>query len=145
VKLLDVNILIHAHRTENPGHRFYHRWLVDMLEDDRVFLYCEWILAAFLRIVTRAGIYRDPTPLPTALEFVETIRSRPTGTAVMPGARHWSIFTDLCARPGVVGKLIPDAYLAALAIEANAEWVTSDSDFERFGSDLDLTLLRPPV
>ena len=61
----------------------------------------------------------------------------------MPGARHWRIFTDLCGRQGIVGKLIPDAYLAALAIEADAEWVTSDGDFERFEPELTLGLLRP--
>jgi predicted nucleic acid-binding protein len=30
------------------------------------------------------------------------------------------------------GNLVPDAYLAALAIESGCEWVTTDRDFARF-------------
>ncbi len=144
MKLVDVNILIHAYRRENPGHEFYRGWLTDLLGGGSgTFLYCEWILAAFVRIVTHPRVYRTPSPIDTALEFTDEIRSRENGIAIMPGARHWEIFADLCGRPGVAGNLIADAYLAALAIEANAEWVTADLDFERFEPDLRLHLLRP--
>ena len=30
------------------------------------------------------------------------------------------------------GNLVPDAYLAALAIESGSEWITTDRDFSRF-------------
>lgn len=30
------------------------------------------------------------------------------------------------------GNLIPDAYLAALAIESGSEWITTDRDYSRF-------------
>jgi hypothetical protein len=143
VKLFDVNVLIHAHRRENAGHRFCRDWLIGVLGGRATFLYCEWILASFVRVVTHPRIYRTPTPTETALEFTDEIRARENGIAIMPGARHWGIFADLCRRPGVVGNLVPDAYLAALAIEADAEWVTTDRDFERFEPDLRLELLRP--
>jgi len=143
VKLLDVNIFIHAHRTENAGHEFYRRWVIELLGGNDTFLYCEWILAAFVRVVTHPRIYRTPTPPETAMRFVDEVRVRPNAVSVMPGARHWGIWADLCRRPGIVGNLVPDAYLAALAIEANAEWVTSDRDFVRFEPDLELQLLRP--
>jgi uncharacterized protein len=32
----------------------------------------------------------------------------------------------------VKGNLIPDAYLAALAIESGSEWITTDRDYSRF-------------
>jgi hypothetical protein len=38
----------------------------------------------------------------------------------------------LCESAGVRGNLVPDAYLAALAIESGAEWITTDGDFRRF-------------
>lgn len=143
MKLVDVNVLIHAHRRENPGHGFYRDWLIGMLRGRATFLYCEWILAAFVRIVTHPRVYRTPTPIETALAFTAEIRNRESGIAIMPGARHWEIFAGLCDRPGIVGNLVPDAYLAALAIEADAEWVTTDADFQRFEPDLRLELLRP--
>lgn len=41
-------------------------------------------------------------------------------------------FVRLCREAGAKGDLVPDAYLAALAIETGSEWVTTDRDFARF-------------
>jgi predicted nucleic acid-binding protein len=51
---------------------------------------------------------------------------------VEPGPRHWDLFLDLCRQARVRGNLVPDAYLAALALEAGAAWITTDGDFSRF-------------
>ncbi len=51
---------------------------------------------------------------------------------VSPGERHWEIFSRLCRQTGVKGNLVPDAYLAALAIESGSEWITTDRDYVRF-------------
>jgi hypothetical protein len=42
------------------------------------------------------------------------------------------IFRDLCRAANAKGNLIPDAYLAALAIECGGEWVTMDREYARF-------------
>ena len=142
MRLCDVNILLNAHRVESAEHAFYRDWLTSLLEAHETFFYCEWILSAYIRIVTHPRIYRTPTPLPEALQFTNAIRSCPQGVGIMPGARHWSIFDQLCRKTGTTGNLVPDVYLAALAIEANAEWVTADRDFIIFQPDLTLLLLR---
>lgn len=67
-----------------------------------------------------------------ALEFVDGVRERPNGVPVTPGPRHWHRFTSLCRRTGARGNVVPDAYLAALAIETGSEWVTTDRGFARF-------------
>ena len=143
MRLFDVNILINAHRGENPGHTFYHLWLTNLLQGRETFLYCEWVLSAFVRIVTHPKIYRTPTPSSLALAFTEEIRRRTNGVGIMPGARHWDIFVQLCRRTNANGNLIPDAYLAALAIEAEAEWITADENFMKFEPELTWQLLRP--
>lgn len=51
---------------------------------------------------------------------------------VAPGPRHWEIFDRLCRAAEAKGSLVPDAYLAALAIESGSEWITTDRDFSRF-------------
>ena len=51
---------------------------------------------------------------------------------ILPGPRHYALFLDLCRRSNARGKLTPDAYLAALAIEHGCEWVSYDRDFARF-------------
>jgi hypothetical protein len=44
----------------------------------------------------------------------------------------WDIFQRLCDEGNAKGNLIPDAYLAALAIESGSEWITTDRDYARF-------------
>ena len=52
--------------------------------------------------------------------------------AVTPGRDHWRIFRRLCDEAGAKGNLVPDAFLAAMAIEHGCEWITTDGDFARF-------------
>lgn len=90
------------------------------------------MLSGFLRIVTHPKVFKMPTPPSQALAFCETLRGQPHATVLAPGQRHWQIFTRLCAESGARGNLIPDAYLAALAIETGSEWITTDGDYRRF-------------
>jgi len=65
--------------------------------------------------------------------FVEGLRAQPNAVIVAPGRRHWEIFSRLCREVAAKGNLVPDAYLAALAIESGSEWITTDRDYSRFG------------
>lgn len=49
-----------------------------------------------------------------------------------PGERHRRLFTELCTSVRATGNLVPDCYLAALAFEHGATWVTCDRGFARF-------------
>jgi predicted nucleic acid-binding protein len=51
---------------------------------------------------------------------------------VTPGEHHAEILFDLLLEVGVAGNLTNDAHLAALAIEYQAELVSTDTDFARF-------------
>ena len=46
--------------------------------------------------------------------------------------RQCSCFVGVYEAVSVKGSLVADAYLAALAMEHRAEWVTTDRDFARF-------------
>ena len=67
-----------------------------------------------------------------ALTFAEQLRGQPNCVLVSPGTRHWEIFQRLCAEIDARGNMVPDAYLAALAIESGCEWISTDRDFSRF-------------
>ena len=103
-----------------------------MIQADQPYGLSELVLSGFLRIVTHPKVFAQPTPLPKAIAFCEAVRSQPNATVLSPGARHWQIFTALCGEIGARGNLIPDAYLAALAIESGSEWITTDGDYRRF-------------
>jgi toxin-antitoxin system PIN domain toxin len=130
--LIDVNVLVYAFREDAPGHRGFKRWLEDVINADAGYAVSELVLGGFIRVVTHPRIFDPPAKLTDALGFCEALRSQPNCTLVGPGPRHWEIFTDLCRRVSARGNLVPDAYLAALAIETGSEWITTDGDFGRF-------------
>ena len=130
--LPDVNVLVHAYREDSPRHASARAWLEQLVRSDRAFAVSELVLSGFLRVVTHPGVFAPPTPLERALEFAEALRSQPNCVLVGPGERHWSIFARLCRAGDARGNLIPDAYLAALAVESGSELATTDRDFARF-------------
>ena len=130
--LPDVNILINAHRGEADNHERYKRWLVDVIRRDEAYAMSDLVLSAFLRIVTNPKVFARPTVLDDALTFVHQVRDQPHCVVVTPGSRHWELFAGLCRSASARGNLVPDAYLAALAIESGSEWITDDGDYARF-------------
>lgn len=130
--LTDVNVLVYAHREDAPGHPAYRQWLEDLINSDQAFGLSDLVLSGFVRVVTHPRVYNPPSQLADALAFAQLLRLRPNAVPIAPGPRHWEIFIRLCQSAGVKGNLVPDAYLAALAIESGSEWITSDRDYSRF-------------
>lgn len=129
---VDVNVLVYAHRPEVPDHAEIVTWLDTARSASEPLGLIGAVLSGFLRVVTHPRVFREPTPLPVALDFADALIRSPAGVRVEAGERHWSIFTGLCDAVRATGNLVPDAYLAALAIEHNATWVTADRGFARF-------------
>jgi uncharacterized protein len=130
--LVDVNVLVYAYREDAPGHERFYPWLQDLVDSDLAYGVSDLVLSGFLRVVTHPRVFDPPSPLEHAMGFAEVVRSQPNAVVVRPGVRHWGIFTRLCRVAGVKGNLVPDAYLAALAIESGSEWITIDRDYSRF-------------
>jgi hypothetical protein len=132
VILPDVNVLVYAYREDAPGHEAFRRWLEDVINSPSPYGMADLVVSGFLRVVTHARIFDPPSPLENALTFATEIRGQPNCVPIQPGERHWSIFDGLCRAAGARGNLIPDAYLAALAIESGSTWITTDRDYSRF-------------
>ena len=132
MRLVDVNVLVYAHRLDAARHQDYADWLRGLLAGQEPYGVSDLVLSGFLRVVTNPKVFKQPTPMDTGLTFAQLLRTQPNCVPVEPGPRHWDIFTGLCRTAAVKGNLVPDAYLAALAIESGSEWVTTDRDFSRF-------------
>lgn len=130
--LPDVNILVQAFREDSPRYSEIRPWFEKLVSSESSFGLSELVLSSFLRVVTHPRVFDPPTPLEEALGFVQTLRGLPNCALMAPGPRHWAIFTRLCHDSAAAGNLIPDAYLAALAIESGSEWITTDPNFARF-------------
>lgn len=86
-----------------------------------------------MRIAANTGVCRPASTIKDAFRFIDALISRPQCVLLRSGPEHWRIFRRLCESTGPAGKLSADAAHAALAIEAGGEWVTTDTDFARFG------------
>ena len=130
--LLDVNVLVYAHRRDAEDHARYRRWLEKVLSADETFGVADLALSGFLRIVTHPKVFQPPSAMDLALAFAEEVRKSPNRIRVEPGDRHWEIFAGLCRSAGARGNHVPDAYFAAMAIESSCEWITTDRGFSRY-------------
>jgi len=132
VILPDVNVLVYAFRDAAPDHARYRAWLSATLRADEPVGLADAVLAGLIRVLTHPRVFSPPATLAAALACADSLRAHPLCAVVHPGPRHWDIFSRLCTTAGARGNLVPDAYLAALAIEHGCEFVTADRDFARF-------------
>jgi toxin-antitoxin system PIN domain toxin len=129
---VDVNVLVYAHRSDAEDHDAFRTWLDTARQADEPLGVSDMVLSGFIRIVTHPRVFTDPTPAEQAWAFAEAVRSSPAAVRLAPGTRHWDIFRHLCVVTRARGNLVPDAFLAAVAIESNATWMTADRGFGRY-------------
>jgi toxin-antitoxin system PIN domain toxin len=129
MRCVDVNVLVYAHRPESPNHQAYREWLEAARRGPEPLALIPVVLSGFLRVVTHPRIFKEPTPLDVGVGYLDALRQSPAAVGVMPGERHWGIFTDLCRRLNATGNTVPDLFLAAIAIEQGAGWVSADRRF----------------
>lgn len=128
----DVNIFIYAMRRDSVRHPEYADWLQDALTGEEPVGISELALSAVVRLSTSHRIYREPNTTEEALRFCRALRSAPAAITLRPGGRHWAIFDRLCQESRATANLVPDAYHAALAIENDATWITTNRGYARF-------------
>jgi toxin-antitoxin system PIN domain toxin len=130
--LVDTNLLIYAFISSMPQHPAARDWFDRQLSGStRVGL--PWSsLLGFLRVVTNPRVLSNPPRTPEAWEQVTSWLSRDVVWIPQPTERHVDILGRLLALPGVRASLVPDADLAALAIEHGLILCSNDNGFARF-------------
>lgn len=132
--VLDVNVVLAAHRGDHPQHATLRRWFDELIAAGDDFAVPDLVWASFLRLTTNRRIFVVPTPLTDAFGFIEATCAQPGHVRIGPGHRHLGLLRRLCEEADVSGALVPDAVLGAVAVEHGAEVATLDRDFARFSS-----------
>jgi uncharacterized protein len=132
VILVDANILVYAHVESLVQHERARRWLDTVLNGtSRVGL--PWpSLLGFLRLVTNPRVFQRPASMADAWTQVCDWLDVDVAWIPQPTDRHKDVFAALLAAPGMQANLVPDAHLAALAIEHGLVLCSTDGDFGRF-------------
>ena len=130
--LPDVNILVHAFRSDSSNHMICRSWLDSIVNGDAHYGMTPQCLSSLIRITTHPKVFVMPSDLDEVIGFCDILLSPPHCVVIQPGERHWQIFKRLCKEADARGNLVPDAWFAALAIESGCEWITLDRDYARF-------------
>ncbi|MBK6870608.1 MAG: PIN domain-containing protein [Kineosporiaceae bacterium] len=138
--IVDVNVLVTAHRVDLPDHAAVHAWLTAAVTGVRTVAIPDLCLTGLVRLVTNHRIFPQPTAVEQALGFCEAVLAAPATQRLGGGSGTWDAFAALVRRHGMRANDIPDTYLAALALEHRAVLATSDRGFARFA---DLKVLDP--
>jgi toxin-antitoxin system PIN domain toxin len=134
VFLLDVNVVLAAHRGDHPQHAAVRPWFDRLLDGDEPFTVPALVWSSFLRLATNRRIFGIPTPRADAWAFVDAILAQPHHLQLAPGRRHLPLLRTLCDEGDAMGDLVPDAVIAAVAAEHGCAVATLDRDFARFPS-----------
>jgi uncharacterized protein len=133
VILPDVNVLVYAYRREAQNHATYASWLTGVVAGQDELALADHCLTGFLRIVTNPRILAEPAPTSDALRFVDRLRAAPRGRPLAATSATWDVLgAHVSQDHGIRGNLVPDAYLAALAVSHGCRLATSDRGFARF-------------
>lgn len=130
--LLDANLLLYAVDADAAQHKAAARWLETSLSGHtRVALPWQTI-GSFLRISTNARVYQRPLTAGQAWSFMSDWLAIPI-VWIPPASQHTAaILADLITSTPATANLVPDAQLAALAIEHGLVVHSCDADFARF-------------
>ena len=130
--LVDANLLLYAEDSRSPHHSRARSWWDGHLSGADPVGLCWLVINAFIRIGTNPRIFEHPLLLEQAISRVQGWFGQPCTRLIHPTERHWAVFQEMLTLGQASGNLIPDAHLAALAVEHGCELHSTDSDFSRF-------------
>lgn len=130
--LVDANILIYATNADSDRHSVATSWLNEQLGGlSPVGLPWATILS-FLRLSTNSRIFGRPLTVAIAWQQVAAWLDAAPTWIPQPTERHAEVLGAMVDNLGAHGNLVPDAHLAALAIEHGLTLCSVDGDFARF-------------
>jgi len=132
VILPDVNLLIYAHNRATQKHRSARVWWEKQLNGTEPVALCWVAINGFIRISTHPKIFEKPLHPRRAAGYVREWLEQNNVLIVEPGQSFGDIYLGYVEDLGAGGNLTTDAYLAALAVQHQAELHSNDSGFVRF-------------
>jgi uncharacterized protein len=132
VILLDANLLLYAAVESFDQHEVARHWLDDHLNGTARVAFPWPTVLTFVRIASNPRVFERPASVADAWQRVTDWLDCQTSWIPEPTERHREILDGFMRTAVTSAKLVPDAHLAALAIEHGLTLCTTDGDFARF-------------
>jgi toxin-antitoxin system PIN domain toxin len=130
--LVDANLILWAHHRQFAQHDAARSWWARLLSEQPL-VGIPWpSILAFVRISTHPRALAHPLAIEDAWRIAEGWLSRPNVWTPVPTERHRTLLASLLVAGRASGNHVPDAHLAALAIEWGLELQSADRDFARY-------------
>ena len=130
--LIDANLLLYAGDSRSPFHTAAAGWLEETLNGRRRVGLPWQTIGAFVRIISHPRVTAEPLGPERAWAYVEAWLDADPVWIPPATDRTARVLLQLGSELGITGNLVPDAQLAALAIEHGLEILSADTDFARF-------------
>lgn len=143
----DVNVLIAASRSDHPHYGAALTWLkraVTEFETNGGLDILPMVATGYLRLVTHPKVFREPTPLIDAINFLDSLLAHEGVGMSELGIAEWNACRQLCIDKKLKGNDVSDALIAASVRTLGAKLTTFDRGFSALLPPSDLELLAPP-
>ena len=129
----DVNLLVYAHNdNDHQRHSAARRWWIGLVDGTEPVSLPWIVITGFIRVVTHPRIMAYPLTTEQAVGCVQNWLGRDHVAPIDPGPEHLALLRQNLAGAASGANLVPDAHIAALAMEYGAEVHSNDTDFARF-------------
>lgn len=129
----DTNLLVYAHREENPWHAGAKKVLLEIAQSRDAWAIPWSCVHEFIGIVTNPRIFQKPTDMALALQFFNDLKRSSGLTMLAEDEGYLEILAMLCQKGKIQGALIHDARIAAVCLLHGVRTLYSaDRDFGRF-------------
>ena len=129
---VDVNVLVCAFRADAAHHAAAVTWLDGAQRGSEPLVILPEVAAGMLRVISNPRIWPEPSPSHEAMTALDDLLASPVVTVREAPSGRWPRFVSLVSSLQLSGNDVPDALLAAAAMELGATFVTFDRGFGRF-------------
>lgn len=132
MRLVDANLLLYAFDKGFAQHTAAQTWLDELLSRPEP-VGLPWpSLLAFVRLTTNPRVFTQPLTVDAAWQQVQQWLTPACVWIPTPTERHREILGQMLIDSQSTANHVPDAHLAALAVEHGLVLCTADTGFARF-------------